>query len=222
MPEPKTGGLKGKGPLGIPKWGWIAILLAGVGLFIYLRRKSASSTSASTTPPVGGTGVDSSQLASDIAAQLAASLGGTPAATDPNATGGMDWASFLDSLAAQQQAYLTQLESYISSLAAAGLGAPGTPQTAPSTPPPTTPPPPGTPAPGASPGFPTSGGPAVYQTSSGQVTVAGLFGPTDILGLPSSYTNVNYQPGGGQTTYAFSKTPGQQILAPKPGSPVYL
>lgn len=216
MPQPKAkpgGGMKAKGPLGIPKWGWLVLLAGGVVLFIVLKKKS-SSASASATPPVGQTGVDSSQLASDIAAQLAASLGGTPS---QDGTSGMDWASFLDNLAAQQQAYFTQFESYLSNLSAAGLGAPGTPQTAPPTPPP-----PGAP-PGSSPSStPTSGGPSIYQTSSGQVTLTGLAGPTNIYGLPPSYTDVNYQQGGGQSTYAFSTTPGQQVLAPKPGSPVYL
>lgn len=63
----------------IPKWAWAVAAIVAVGVWWYLHKQS-SSTSASTTPPQGtdATGVDESQLSSDLAAQLAAALGGTP------------------------------------------------------------------------------------------------------------------------------------------------
>lgn len=115
--------MKGKGPLGIPKWGWVGLALLAVAIFIYVKRKSASSVSSSTSPPQGSdaSGVDPSQLASDIAAQLAAAMGGTQPQTDPNAYQSPDLAAFLQALAAQEQDFLDQFGQNLTGLTAGGI-----------------------------------------------------------------------------------------------------
>lgn len=101
----------------VPKWGWVAIAVGMVAVFWYVKHRGGN-----TAATAAGPGADPSQLSSDIAAQLAAALGGSPASTDPNAVGGSDNNAMLAELLAQQGQSLQDFLANISAMSAAGIG----------------------------------------------------------------------------------------------------
>jgi hypothetical protein len=81
----------------VPKWAWIVAALVAVGVFYYMRHRAANnstgaqSAGASASDSLGSsTGVDTSQLASDVAGQLGSSLGGTPPSYSSGAVSPVD------------------------------------------------------------------------------------------------------------------------------------
>lgn len=110
--------MKGKKLLGLNMYAWAGIIALGIVVFIYFRRKNNSATpSPSSNDSVTG-GLDESQLASDIAAQTAASLGGTPA---PDNGGMLDYGQLQAMLDAQNASIDSALQN-IGGLFAGGLG----------------------------------------------------------------------------------------------------
>lgn len=103
---------------GLPKWVVVVIGILGVILAYYIYKHSQNSSSVSSSTG----GVDENQLASDIAAQLAATLGGTPNSTDLNATSPTDNSSLLAELAQQQAESLQLLQQLVNT----GSGVGGT------------------------------------------------------------------------------------------------
>ena len=108
--------MKGKF-IGLDKKVWIGLLVLGVIVYLYVRHKSA--TSSSVAPSTSG--VDESQLASDITGQLSAALGGTQPATDSGASSAADMSQFLQELAQQEAQFMSQFEGSLSGLTAAGV-----------------------------------------------------------------------------------------------------
>lgn len=112
-PKPSAGGKKFLGLS--PKW-WAVAVALGVLIFWYLRKQSSSTTNASNATDTTA-GLDEGQLASDIAGQTTAALGGTPGAD----TGGFDPTALTDAL----NTYSQSLEDFASSFAGMTAGGVG-------------------------------------------------------------------------------------------------
>lgn len=178
------------------KW-WAVVLLMGVLVFWYVKRKGGNTAAQSTNTAntSDDLGVDEGQLASDIGAQVAASLGGTPG----DESGGFD-ASWLADLMQQNEQSLEDFIANQSAIAGSGVTAVGG---------------------SAAPTVPSSGGSAgtnaptslVTATSGGITQTVTPSGAID-LGtiLPNGTTATAADPG---TVAALSPTP------PNPNEPIY-
>lgn len=85
----------------VPKWAWVAAGLVAVAVFYYMHKRAQANSTAATATGAGSDtsgGVDESQLSSDIAAQLAAALGGTPPGTDSGAVQPQDDSALIEAL----------------------------------------------------------------------------------------------------------------------------
>lgn len=96
----------GKRFLGLSPWAWAGVIALGVVVFLYVRHRNSVANMSGTNDQNSGA-LDEGQLASDIGAQVAASLGGTPGGD----TGGFD-ASWLADL---MQMNTQSLEDFIAS-----------------------------------------------------------------------------------------------------------
>ena len=124
--KPPPPGAKKTGLKAVPKWVWIVAALLAVGVFIYLKRSSSSTSANTGVPPQGGgSGVDESQLSSDIAAQLAAALVGTP--DQGGAVSSPDQSQLDQDLLALIQQSQGDYNSLVTQLVGSGLVGPGTP-----------------------------------------------------------------------------------------------
>jgi len=116
--------VKKTGLKAVPKWVWIGAAVLAVGVFIYLKRSSSSTSANTGTPPQGGgSGVDESQLSSDIAAQLAAALGGTP--DQGGAVSSPDQSQLDQDLLGLIQQSQGDYNSLVTQLVASGIANPG-------------------------------------------------------------------------------------------------
>lgn len=88
----------------IPGWGWLVIVAAGTGLFIWWRSKKSSSSSSSTT---GGT---ASSSAGPTQATCYDANGNTVSCSDPSAVGS-NATDYFESLYAQNEGINSQLEN---------------------------------------------------------------------------------------------------------------
>lgn len=95
--------------LGLSTKVWIGVLALGVAIFIYVRHRSATPTQHTSTDAT-----DDSQLGSDIAAQVAATLGGQPQGD----TGGFDTAWLADLINQNAQS----LQDYLANAIGAASG----------------------------------------------------------------------------------------------------
>lgn len=111
----------------VPKWAWIAAGLTAVVVFYYFHKRAQANSTGATATNTQNTdgGVDESQLSSDIAAQLAAALGGTPQGVDNGAVSPQDDSALIASLLQMLQQSQDEFGQFATSMVGSGVGGAG-------------------------------------------------------------------------------------------------